>query len=75
MSYSTINGMRSHRYPLMGGSDVLSGGCGCGCAGGCADAGTASLGSNVAAGVLGSLAGIGAFSAFVLGTAWFFTRD
>ena len=74
MSYSTINGMRSHRYPLMGSGDGLSGDCGCGCAGGCGGAGTATLGSTAAAGLLGSLVGIGALGAFALGTVWFFTR-
>lgn len=39
MSYTSITGMRSNRYPLMGSGDGL--GCGCGC-GGCGAVGQVS---------------------------------
>lgn len=39
MSYTSITGMRSNRYPLMGSGDGLGCGCGCGGTGGCGGVG------------------------------------
>jgi hypothetical protein len=67
MSYSTINGMRSHRYPLMGlgdSGDGLSGDCGCGCGGhgGCGP----SMGSTESSDSTWKWAGVGIGALFLL---------
>lgn len=62
MSYTTISGMRSNRYPLMGTGDGL--GCGCG---------TRPLGQEDDSGAMGIL-GIAAVGATAFGLIWYVGR-
>ena len=78
MSYTTINGMRSNRYPFMGvgnsGDGLSDCGCGCGGSGGCGSS-EASAGETIATGLLGGLATVGVAGAVIMGTLWFMTKD
>lgn len=72
MSYTSITGMRSNRYPLMGRGDGLGCGCGCGGNGGCAPVGQ--LTDRTKEGV-GSILGIAVVGATGLGLIWFMGRE
>lgn len=63
MSYTTISGMRSNRYPLMGTGDGL--GCGCG---------VRPLGQDDDSGAMGVL-GIAAVGATAFGLLWYVGRS
>lgn len=72
MSYTSITGMRSNRYPLMGRGDGLGCGCGCGGNGGC---GSMGQDNGTTREIVGSALGIAAVGATVLGVLWFMGND
>ena len=76
MSYTSITGMRSNRYPLMGGGDGLDGDCGCG--GGCGCGSTShshGVGSNGNGNEGPGLIGITVMGATAFGLLWYFGRQ
>lgn len=70
MSYTTISGMRSNRYPLMGSGDGLGCGCGCNGTGACG-----SMGQEQKPSYAADALAIGVVGVLGIGTLLYFARD